>query len=295
MALSGQQYPIVAGEHLVTIAEVGATLRRYAIGGREVVEPFGVDEIAPHSSGAVLVPWPNRIRSGRYTFRGAAYQLPVAEPALGNAIHGFARWVRWRPVTLERHSATLATELVPQTGWPFAMRVQVRYALDADTGLTVTATARNDCDQPAPFGAGFHPYLALDGCPLDEVTLTVPAARRLVTDQAQIPIGEGPVDGTPYDLRDGRPLGERRFDDAFTGLSGSQAEVRTPTGAGARVWYDDGFGYLQVFTKPDFAGRSQAIAIEPMTCPADAFNSAAGLIVLDPGQSWTGTWGISPL
>jgi aldose 1-epimerase len=259
-----------------------------------VVEPFGTDEVAPHSAGAVLVPWPNRIRAGKYAFGGRTHQLPIAETRLGNAIHGLARWVRWRPVALDSASATLATELVPQPGWPYAARVEVRYALDAEKGLTVTATAYNDGPEPAPFGAGFHPYLSVHGHPLAEVTVTVPAERRLIADDAQIPIGEEPVAGTPYDLRDGAPLGRRRLDDAFTGLTGQAAEVRTPEGAGARVWWDEGFDYLQVFTQPEFAHRSEAIAIEPMTCPADAFNSTTGLIVLEPGQTWTGRWGITP-
>jgi aldose 1-epimerase len=295
MALSGQQYPIVAGDHEATIAEVGATLRRYTRRGRDVVEPFGTDEVAPHSAGAVLVPWPNRIRAGKYTFAGEQHQLPLAEPRLGNAIHGLVRWVRWRPVTLEKAAVTLATELVPQPGWPHVARVEVRYAMDAEQGLTVTTTARNDGPDAAPFGAGFHPYLSLHGYPIGEATVVVPARTRLVGDAAQIPVGEEPVDGTPYDLREPAPLGERRLDDAFAGLTGRSAEVLLPDGSGARVWYDESFGYLQVFTQPEFAERSQAVAIEPMTCPADAFNSAAGLIVLEPGQSWTGTWGITPL
>jgi aldose 1-epimerase len=294
MALSGQQYPITAGDQLAIITEVGAALRSYTRGGRDVVEPFGTDEIAPHSAGAVLVPWPNRIRGGTYTFGGRTHQLPIAETRLGNAIHGLARWVRWRPVALDASAATLATELVPQPGWPYTAKVEVRYALGA-AGLTVTTTARNDGPEPAPFGAGFHPYLSVHGCPLEQVTVLVPAQRRLVADEAQIPVGEAPVDGTPYDLREPRPLGERRLDDAFTGLTGSAAEVRTPDGQGGRVWWDENFGYLQVYTHPAFAKRSQAVAIEPMTCPADAFNSAAGLIVLAPGQTWTGTWGITPL
>ena len=38
--------------------------------------------------------------------------------------------------------------------------------------------------------------------------------------------------------------------------------------------------------------RIRGIAVEPMTCPADAFNSGSGLIVLEPGQQWSGQWGL---
>jgi aldose 1-epimerase len=49
-----------------------------------------------------------------------------------------------------------------------------------------------------------------------------------------------------------------------------------------------------VFTVDDLAHGVPAIAIEPMTCPADAFNTGTGLMVLEPGASWTGSWGITP-
>jgi aldose 1-epimerase len=295
MALSGQQYPIAAGDQVAVVTEVGATLRTYTKSGLDVVEPFGLDEVAPHSAGAVLVPWPNRVRDGRYDFGGRTHQLPIGESRLGNAIHGLARWVRWRPVALDSSTATLATELVPQPGWPHSAQVRISYELDAETGLTCTATATNNGPDAAPFGAGFHPYIALRGGTLEETTVVIPAQRRLIGDEQQIPVGEEPVDGTPYDLREPRPLGDTRLDDAFTGLTADHAEVRAPDGHGARVWWDDTFGYLQVYTHPRFAKRSQAVAVEPMTCPADAFNSTAGLLVLEPGQTWTGRWGITPL
>ena len=87
------------------------------------------------------------------------------------------------------------------------------------------------------------------------------------------------------------------MDDCFTGLhfrdGRAVAEVRT-AGGGARLWCDEAFGYLQAFTLDAFAGGGSAVALEPMTCAPDAFNSGAGLIALEPGESWTGSWGITP-
>jgi len=89
-----------------------------------------------------------------------------------------------------------------------------------------------------------------------------------------------------------------RLDDALTGLEvldgRGAAEVRTQSG-GARVWFDETFHYLQVFTADDFRAGVPALAIEPMTCPADAFNSGVGLIIIQPGGFWSGSWGITPL
>ena len=297
MTLSGRQFTLTAGAHEATVVEVGAGLRRYTRDGADVTCSYPADALAPKCCGATLVPWPNRLRAGKYTFDGTDLQLALTEPATGNAIHGLARWERWSVVDQDAASVTLELDIVPQTGWPFELRAQVRYALDADTGLTVTATATNTGSGRAPFGAGFHPYLATSA--LDSTTVRLPAATRLLLDERQLPVGSEPVEGTPYDLRHGRPLGDLRMDDAFTDLqlSGGRgvAEVRTPSG-GARVWFDAAFGHLQVFTLENFPGSDTAgVAIEPMTCAPDAFNSGAGLIVLEPGGRWSASWGITPL
>ncbi len=297
MALSGQQYTIRAGDDEATIAEVGASLRVYRRGGSDVTWPYREDEIAPSCSGAVLVPWPNRLRGGHYVFAGQSQQLALSDPATGNAIHGLARWIRWTPVLVEPSLITLATDLVPQKGWPFEVRVEVTYALDAALGLTVTGVAHNTGTGPAPFGAGFHPYVALHGAAFAQVTVHVPAARRLLMDAASLPVGEEAVAATPYDLTQPTRLGDLRLDTAFSGFTRMDGlalvEVRPPHG-GATVWFDSAFGYAQVFTR-QIAGEPDALAVEPMTCPPDAFNSGAGLVVLEPGASWTGQWGVTPL
>jgi aldose 1-epimerase len=298
MALTGKQFTIKAGKHEVTAVEVGGGLRRYTHDGVDVLAPYGEQELPPSSSGAVLMPWPNRLRGGQYPFGGRRYQVPITEVPPGNANHGLARWVRWAPVAIDSAAVTLACDIVPQTGWPFEIRAEVTYALHPEHGLAVTAVARNHGVTPAPFGAGFHPYLSVRGHVLDEVTVHLPAKQRLVTDEAQLPVGVQEVAKTPYDLRRAHRLRTLRLDDAFTELSTvdgrGAVEVLTHSG-GAQLWFDAAFGYLQVYTHEHLGGGAPAVAIEPMTCPADAFNSGAGLIVLEPGQVWTGTWGVTPL
>lgn len=298
MALTGTQFTITAGDHEVTVVEVGGGLRRYVHRGTDVIAAYAEDELPPNGAGAVLVPWPNRLRGGRYVFAGAAYQVPVTELPAGNANHGLARWLRWTPVAVTSSSVTLALDIPPQTGYPFEVHVEVAYSLHPDHGLGVTMIARNTGTKAAPFGAGFHPYVSVRGNPLDEVTLYVPAGKRLVTDEAQVPVGVKDVAGTAYDLRQPRRLRAHRFDDAFADLSyvdgRGSADVHTRSG-GARVWFDETFRYLQVFTTERLGGGAPAVAIEPMTCPANAFNSGTGLIVLEPEGAWTGSWGIRPV
>ena len=231
MTLTGEQFEIGAGEFRATITEVGAGLRGFTHRGVDVTVPFDADELPPWCCGAVLVPWPNRIRDGRYTFLGESQQLALTEPDKHNAIHGLGRWARWTASVRQGDRVTLALDVVPQKGFPFEVRVEVTYALHAELGLSVSASAHNHGTRPAPFGAGFHPYLSTRGAALDATTVRIPAAERLLMDEAQVPVGVQSVEGTPHDLRAGKQLGTFRMDDGFTGLAG---RGRPRVGRGAR-------------------------------------------------------------
>lgn len=298
MALTGEQFRITAGEHEATLVAIGAGLRGYSFRGVEITPTYG-EGLPPKGCGTTLVPWPNRLRGGKYTFDGVTQQAALTEPAAGNAIHGLGRWARWAPVASSENALTLGFDIPPQNGYPYEVRAEVTYALDARYGLTVTLRAINHGSTRAPFGAGSHPYVTTRGVPLDDVQLIVPATRRLITDEQQIPVEEVDVTGTLYDLRTPKPLAGRRFDDGFTGLDPSERKDRyealvvTEVGS-TRVWFDHAFGYVQVFTVENLVDGKSAIAIEPMTCPADAFNSGTALIVLEPGQEWSASWGIEP-
>lgn len=297
MALTGREYVIAAGEHQVTVVEIGAGLRSYTHAGRDVLAPYPADSLPPRCAGGVLVPWPNRLRDGQYVFDGMQLQLPLSEPKARNAIHGLGRWERWRAMRHEPDAVTLRLDISPQTGWPFEVRVELRYAVDAQQGLAVTAQATNLGTRRAPFGAGFHPYFALGGADLGDVSITLPARQRLILDEVQVPIGVQSVSKTPYDLRRGKRLRALRMDDGFTDLATENgrgvASVQTKAG-GAALWFDETYRYLQVFTPENLVDGTPAVAIEPMTCAPDAFNSGDGLIILEPKQKWSGTWGIQP-
>jgi aldose 1-epimerase len=298
MALTGEQFSMSAGPYEATVVEVGAGLRRFTHRGIDVTVPYAEDALPPKCSGEVLVPWPNRIRGGRYSFLGEDHQLALTEPVEHNAIHGLARWARWTPMVYQRTRVTLALDIVPRPGYPFEVRAVVTYSLHPEFGLAVALSAQNQGTRPAPFGAGCHPYLSTRGAALDATTVRVPARQRLLLDDVGVPVGVQSVAGTPQDLRRGKRLKGLRLDDGYTGLhvEGGRgfAEVHAKAG-GARLWFDETFRYLQVFTWDDLAGAGPGVAVEPMTCAADAFNSTHGLIVLDPGGTWAGSWGITPL
>jgi aldose 1-epimerase len=298
---TGAQYRIAHGEQHATVVEVGAGLREYSVAGFPVVDGFGEEEIAAVGRGQVLVPWPNRVANGRYEFGGETFQLPLGEPSLGNAIHGLVRWSSWDLLEIAPASARLGHVLWPQSGYPFTLLLELVYEL-SDAGLRVTIRAENAGRSPAPYGAGMHPYVRAERGGIDASVLRVAAEQWLELDERKIPTGRLlSVAGTSYDFRDPRHLHEIAMDTAFTGLERdrdgtARAELRS--GDGARrvtVWMDGHFDYLMLFTGeglPD-GGRRRSLAIEPMTCAPNAFRNGLGLLVLEPGEHVSGTWGIS--
>lgn len=278
--------------------EVGGGLRALSRDGVPVLEGHAEDEMASGGRGQPLIPWPNRLAGGAYEFDGRRIQAPLSEPAKGNAIHGLTRWSNWT-VTGDPSgaAATSRLRLNPQPAYPFTLDLEIAYAL-ADDGLTVTLRAVNIGDGPAPFGAGFHPYLTAGSALVDEDTLTVPAATWLPADENGIPTGERrAAEGDLY-LRDGRVLGDTVLDHCFTdlGRDGSgRASVKLEGPSGRVVlWMDDAFPFCMVFTGDTLSAdrRRRGVAVEPMTCAANAFASGDGLVVLAPGEALTGQWGV---
>jgi aldose 1-epimerase len=302
MVPSGHQVELAHGDQRVTVVEVGGGLREYTVGGRKVLDGYGIDEMGHDGRGQVLAPWPNRLAGGRYPFAGAEHQTPLSEPGRGNAIHGLVRWTAWQAVERADDRVTMDTVLRPQPGYPFALMLSVEYSLSA-RGLRVSTSATNIGDGPLPFGLGFHPYLTVGSAMVDGDVLSVPADRVLEVDERGIPTGvERRVDGTAFDLRAGAPLGDRQLDHCFGGLRRdddglARATLAAPDGTATRtLWCDAGFRYLMVFTGDTLAPhrRRRGVAIEPMTCPPDAFNSGTDLVVLDPDSTATAEWGITP-
>jgi aldose 1-epimerase len=293
--LTGQQYEISAGHYRATMTGLGAGLRELLYRDQSVIVGYGPDELPPDGAGQLLAPWPNRIDGGRYAFGGAEHQLALTEPAHGNAIHGLTRWTAWTPV---RHDASaVLLRCVPhgQQGYPFCLEIEAEYRLDPEAGLHVTITATNRGRRAAPYGTGSHPYLTVRTPVVDDCELRLPAARWLPVDDRGIPSGPpAPVEGTPYDFREPRAVGTARLDHALTGLDRdgdgrAWAHLAADGGTGPWVglWAGEGYRWLQVFTGDSLGPdrRRKAVAVEPMTCPPNAFVTANDLLVLEPGQA----------
>lgn len=294
---TGEQFELTRGNARAVITEIGAGLRAFEISGVPYVEPFTETEQAPKGAGQVLLPWPNRTKDACWTFRGEPQQLEVTEPARGNAIHGLVRHREWQLLEHAESSITFEIDIVDEPGWPVPLNARIVYEL-APRGLTITHLVRNEGESDVGFGVGMHPYFRIGDTPTDELTLTLGAARVRPFDAAyRVPYDtEQQVDDTDYDLRSGRSLSELDLDTAFTELStgtdGRYHHELTDGTTTVDVWTDVDFRWAQVFTPEELNGRGRAVAIEPMTCPADALNTDDDLITIAPAASWQAQWGI---
>lgn len=298
LAPSGQQFEITAGEQRAVIVEVGGGVREYSVTDRSVLHSYAVDEMCDGAHGAPLIPWPNRLADGRYSFDGGDYELDLSEPAKRNAIHGLLRWRSWQALEREPGRVVMGTRLHPSPGYPFALDVSIAYELDESAGLTVTTTAVNVGERACPYGTGQHPYLSPGASLVDECLLELPARTRILTDQErQLPSGREPVEGTELDFRQARLLGKTRIDSAFTDLDRDASgravtKLSRPDGSRVELSVDDAYPFIEIFTADTLAlSRSRrGLAVEPMTCPPNAFQSGEGLVRLEPGQESIGRW-----
>jgi Galactose mutarotase and related enzymes len=306
---TGAQYELTHegtfGTLRAVVTQVAAGLRAFTLGGADLTEPFGEEAVPPSGDGITLVPWPNRVRDGRWILRSVdgaetAQQLALTEPAKGNAIHGLLRYAPYELVSRDARTVTQRATVYPQPGYPFLLDVTVRHRL-TDAGLDVTTTVVNAGGRAAPVAVGAHPYLRVGEVPTETLVLRVVADTHLVSDERGNVIGSHPVDGTEYDLRAGRTVAEVEIDDGWADAQPVDGVVQhsltAPDGRAVVVWGDADMRYVQAFTHRSFGtlpAGSVAVAIEPMTAPANALNTGDGLRWLAPGEEWSVRWGIQP-
>ncbi len=292
---TGRRFVLRSANVSAEIAQVGAALRALTVDGVDLVPRYPDDVPTPAASGVVLVPWPNRIRDGRYRFDGADLQLAISEPKFGNASHGLLRFAAYQPIEQTEERLVLGADVVPQTGYPFHLRTRVTFTLQAD-GLHVAHDIENVGASAAPVALGVHPYLQIGGVDTADLVVHSSGTTTLVLDDRNIPVDEVPV-GAGTDLREGVRLGDAALDNGYRGME-RDAEGRArhtltaPDGARVELWQDEGFRWAQVFTTDRYPGHPLAVAIEPMTAPANAFATGDDLERLECGGILHREWGV---
>lgn len=295
------------------ITELAAGLRTLCLDGVDLVESFDERVSPPFCSGIMLAPWVNRIPDGRWADSdGFVHQLAVTEVERNNALHGLLRFAPYTVVERSESAITLAAQVYPQIGYPFHLETLVRYELVED-GITVTHTVRNIAEGDAPVTLGSHPFLKIGGVPTEDLVLTINADTHIDINERLNPIARSAVDGTPFDLRESSPVSRRVGDlalddawgDAHVNNDESVHTLTAPDGRTIGIWGDANYDHVQVFITPLFPALGAtiaadgsadevvtAIAVEPMTGPADAYNSGQGLMLVAPGEQWESQWGI---
>src|SRR3954453_15703377 len=121
---TGKQFTLAHATQRVVGAETGATLLTWHAGAHRLLDAGPVVSAVDRAyRGKVLLPWPNRVRDGRYVFGGEEHRLPVDEPDRGHRLHGLGRWSDWTPTPVDAAAVTLELLLRPRPGFPFALRL----------------------------------------------------------------------------------------------------------------------------------------------------------------------------
>jgi aldose 1-epimerase len=249
-------------------------------------------------SGVVMAPWSSRIEAGKWTLpNGEEVEVPINEPDRNNALHGLVYNQSFSVKRSTASSVELVIEIAPTASYPFSLRLGVSYEIE-DGELYSSFAVKNLSATKAPFGIGFHPYLSTEFAGQD-VTIRCEAETMFELNQNMIATGKIPASKSPKDLNAGRVVSGAGLDDGFTDLKFEQGIASTflegPSGLGLQVWQEDIFKHTVIYTPETFPtaqGSITAVAIEPSTSEVNAFNSKQDLLMLSPGETRSGSWGI---
>ena len=279
------------------VSPVGASLLELTLAGNKVIE-----QVAPGRpelyAGVVMAPWSGRIADGKWIdAEGVEKSLHVNEPARSNALHGLVYDKTFEVKRTTASSVELVIDIAAIDGYPHALRLAVSYELE-DGELFASFAVKNLSAEKAPFTIGFHPYIstAWSDSPLQ---LQSTAQSVLDLNENMIATGKSSVSTAGKDLRSGKALSDVKLDDDLTDLNFSNgiasSKLLSQDGAGCEVWQEDIFKHTVIYTPESFpteSGSIAAIAIEPSTSEVNAFNTKQDLLVLSPGETRSGSWGI---
>lgn len=296
---TGQQFAISHGDYTAVVTELGATLRTLTYRGKDMIVSWDQNKPVPCSNGELLIPFPNRIEDGVYTFQGKTYTLPIDEHEKHNAIHGYGYRAFWKMESLDENQVTLMWRAGTMKGYPFDLTVRATYTL-SDDGLELNVSASNNDVIDAPWAVAIHPWIAngfngygdeIDGQNA-QCEVSIPSGTHVTMNDRLLPTGTEPVDGSKYDLRQPTALTNQPFDDAWTDVEHASdgktmATLTRPDGLTISVGGDRTITSFQMCTGTGFAPQKHpaGVAIEPQTAYANAFNTGIDLTAIKPGET----------
>lgn len=286
---------ITRGSYTAEISNLGAALATLKFEDKNLIEP------RLHSryfSGEILAPWPNRIADGKYSLNGKDFQLNVNEKVRNNALHGLVFDKYWKVSSKSENRISLQITIDDSEQYPGILELEMTYQID-NQGLSSTLTATNQGEIELPYGASTHPYLMVPGVEsVDDYILQIGASQVYLTDEARLlPIKIVDVADASLDFRQPAKIGSNFIDHAFKldPTFESSVSIKDDSGEGVLMSFNDATKWVQIHTadRNGAADGRKSLAIEPMTCPPDSFNSGIDLVLLKPKQSHSLSWRIS--
>lgn len=277
---------ISLNEVSAAISIEGAALIGLSVNNFDLIEPNTRDGLY---AGKILAPWPNRIKDGKYSFNKKDYQLPINEVSKNNSLHGLVANCLWEVLFQSESKVVLQYLLNQPYIYPGKLQLQVTYEI-IEQGLEIIVLSENVGELSAPYGVSIHTYLVAGAVVKNnELTLQIPADQFLEVDTDRLlPIKLQSVVGTNFDFINPKKISDLFIDHAFKYSSNYSRSISLldHNRGGVEMIFDDQSKWIQIHTADrDLQEDSRmAVAIEPMTCPPDAFNSGIDLIILEPGK-----------
>ena len=217
------------------------------------------------------------------------FELPINEKSKNNALHGLVAHSDWQIISSSGSSITLEHILDMPKIYPGKLKLQIKYEF-IDNYLEIKIDALNIGNKKAPYGVSIHTYLvAGENIKNNQLFLQLPSSEFMQVDlERLLPLGIEKVDSTEFDFRKLKQISNLFIDHAFKADAVLPPRVRliNESKLGVELEFDESTKWIQVHTA-DRDGKEDArmaVAIEPMSCPPDAFNSGLDLITLAPNE-----------
>ena len=248
-----------------------ASLTQLFLKDLAIIPQFQLAEPTKFVFGSTLAPWPNRLEDGSYSHAGKQHRFSELD-AQNNKNHGLVLDRDFEIRQQSNDSIALGYRFGLDNAYPFDVDLEIRYQLGEE--LLVEAIATNHGDA-APFAIGFHPYF-LTG---PEFQLNAGFTHRGVSDERMLPIAIDPIPGLDLN-QDSVEL--ETLDHCFMGSK--EVRLMRPEG-GFSIKTLENLPYFMLYRpKEKFFESGGAIAIEPMSAPANIFRNDIASVILEKGE-----------
>ena len=279
------------------LPQLGGCVSLLKLNGISILDEFADAteiETNPAYKNVFLLPFPNRLKDGKYNFNGKTYQFPINDKTNNTALHGFTDFNNLQIASFESNEKDAHLVLKgdydgSNPAYPFSFETTLSFELTNDNTFTATIQIQNTDNSEFPIGTGWHPYFKL-GEKINDCQLQLPLVQKVICDDNMIPVGKT----VSFDkFNDSSTINDTQLDTAFllSSTAGKAKVIFKNDKTTIEYWQETGIGkfnYLQIYT-PD---HRNALAIEPMTCNIDAFNNGDGLIVLKPKEILKASFGM---